>query len=159
MQYKLRTYSNAEYYAMAGSRRRNRELNTIKASCGVKEIEGNSPTAKMADVRGYCAYISIFFLLAERLCLPFATIIVHKKTFTDIKVDSGLWKKSPTCSVIVGRNTVWSPSTEKTKTNLHFIQHEQPALHPLPQEQSSISRFSYLQVQLLYTVRLVDFVG
>jgi hypothetical protein len=56
--HEVRRCSSKEYYSMAGSTRRNAELQRQKHQIGLDTVETLFPTAKTADIRQYDRYIT-----------------------------------------------------------------------------------------------------
>ncbi|KAG0177594.1 hypothetical protein DFQ28_004191, partial [Apophysomyces sp. BC1034] len=56
-EHEIRRCSTAEYYALMGSKRRNKQLDKEKQDASIKEIESHFPTAKTADSNEYAKYL------------------------------------------------------------------------------------------------------
>jgi hypothetical protein len=65
--HEVRSFSNKEYYALTGSKRRNADMNKKKTSCGIATIESKMPSPKTVNLSEYQAYLNYFFENSQAL--------------------------------------------------------------------------------------------
>jgi hypothetical protein len=81
--HEVRSFSNREYYAVTGSKRRNHDMNKAKTEKGISTIESQFPTSRTVSLTEYQAYLKYFFENSQVLrdFYSFGTAAKHFKDY------------------------------------------------------------------------------
>lgn len=112
----IRSFSNNEYYAMTGSKRRNYELNKKKEASGIADIESRFPSARTVRMEEYGEYLTYFFRHSQEL-REFYTFETSKTSFENYQGRQRALEE--TANILINGGRKYDRGRQKKKKQQH----------------------------------------